>query len=703
MSGRPTALGMLLVGPLLLSVSFFEAAEALTPTQSSRSRGSGTISAKHREFMDIVAYIIDRNEKRIFGSLTTEWQRKRFIEAFWKRRDPILVTPENEFHIEHMRRWQYVNDVLARDTPMPGWRTDRGRVYLVNGPPFRVHRYPNTQQLWPLEVWEYRDSPRPGMPSFYQIIFFKPRVFNEWRLYSPTVDGPEALLIATPASMSQIDLPRIASKFPIVFSAAQRVAPGYGALGSEAVIARTMAPPPPPRPLGLYYTPEGNVDVAFLSAGPIQLHIQAIGFAHPELEGYLDIAIEVPASETTFVQVDDHYVANYEVELEIETDGAGTWRDTKRQLVARIPKDEFEQVRNLPILFRERVWVLPGSYRVRGLLTEVATHRVGAANAVASVPSLAELVVGSPSLFYVTEDLRAGGDRGDWRPFIPWVGERLRRGYPVGCVVRVLQKGDEAADGLAAPPQNLEIEYRLLRSGSVVWSDHWSGQPAPRLDGSSWSVARTLHLEELPVGKYELQVIARLGGSDGAPPTELGLAGRRSIELVDEFLPLARLLPARSAQEGMASAHHRIGQQFLRRNDFASAREHFERAVRLEPQNPIFQIDAAKTLLLAGELSVAEFLLEGATTRAPDNQEGWATLGLLRIQQGNFPGAIDAYQQSLDVAPGTAVVYNGLAEAYLSIGETPRALEMLELSLQINPEQEQVRQLRDRLRRGDGG
>ena len=92
-----------------------------------------------------------------------------------------------------------------------------------------------------------------------------------------------------------------------------------------------------------------------------------------------------------------------------------------------------------------------------------------------------------------------------------------------------------------------------------------------------------------------------------------------------------------------------------------------------------------------------------ATTREPDNQEGWATLGLLRLQQQNFAGAVEAYQTALDVAPGTPAVYNGLAEAFLSNGQMPEALEMLELSLEINPSQQQVRQLVDRLKSGDLG
>ena len=436
---------------------------ALPPEAREPTAPSGP-APQHEKWLDLVGYIIEEDEKRLFEGLQAAWQRERFIEAFWQRRDPVPVTPENEFRAKYMRRWEYVNDVLARDTPVPGWRTDRGRVYLVNGPPFKILPYPNTQQLYPLEIWEYRDTSRLGMPDFYQIIFFKPRVFNEWRLYSPAVDGPEALIIANPSNISNIDLPQLATKFPMVFTAAQRVTPGYDVLGSEAVIARTMAPPKPPRPLSLFYRPEGAVDSTFLSAGPIDFDIQANGFVHAELEGYVDIAIEVPYTAGTFIELEDSFVLNYKLELEVETTDAGTWRDSAGSLVVRIPKEDFYRVDGLPILHRQRLWLLPGTYKVRALLTEVATNHVGAAEAMATIPERKGLVVGSPSLFYATEEKAPSGGRGDWRVALPLVDSRLRLGASVGCVVRVINYG---VDGLNAL-DDLEIEYLLWQEGEIA-------------------------------------------------------------------------------------------------------------------------------------------------------------------------------------------------------------------------------------------
>jgi tetratricopeptide (TPR) repeat protein len=256
-----------------------------------------------------------------------------------------------------------------------------------------------------------------------------------------------------------------------------------------------------------------------------------------------------------------------------------------------------------------------------------------------------------------------------------------------------------AGDGSGLPAA-LEIEYRVRQAGETVWRDTWAGEPAARSGQDAWDVVRVLHLEGLPAGSYALEVSARLR-KPASVAIDLGIVGRREIEIVDEFLPFARIMPLRAEGVDLARGHHEIGQQFLRRDDFEAAGEHFQAAVRLEPQISAYQIDAAKTLVIRGDLKMAGFFLDTALQREPRNAEAWATYGLLRVRQADFDLAIEAYRRSLDLAPGTPAIYNGLAESYLSTGQTALALAALEQSLEINPAQQQVRQLRDRLR-GDG-
>src|SRR5712691_599474 len=80
-----------------------------------------------------VVYIITDEEKAVFKKLTTHEEREKFIEQFWLRRDPSAGTMENEFKEEHYRRIAYANERFA--SGLPGWKTDRGRIYIMFGKP----------------------------------------------------------------------------------------------------------------------------------------------------------------------------------------------------------------------------------------------------------------------------------------------------------------------------------------------------------------------------------------------------------------------------------------------------------------------------------------------------------------------------------------------------------------------------------------
>ena len=86
-----------------------------------------------------VPYIITDDERKAFMSLSNDEEREAFIEKFWQRRNPNPDSPENEFREEHYRRIQYANEHFAAGKP--GWKTDRGHIYIAFGPA-RQHRLP---------------------------------------------------------------------------------------------------------------------------------------------------------------------------------------------------------------------------------------------------------------------------------------------------------------------------------------------------------------------------------------------------------------------------------------------------------------------------------------------------------------------------------------------------------------------------------
>ncbi len=87
-----------------------------------------------------VVYIIDNAERSAFLKLKTDEEREKFVEQFWARRDPTPGTPENEFKEEHYRRIAFANKHFG--SSVPGWRTDRGYMYIVYGPPDEIDSHP---------------------------------------------------------------------------------------------------------------------------------------------------------------------------------------------------------------------------------------------------------------------------------------------------------------------------------------------------------------------------------------------------------------------------------------------------------------------------------------------------------------------------------------------------------------------------------
>src|SRR5271156_6738830 len=88
-----------------------------------------------------VGYIITDEERKAFKQLQTDDERQQFIEQFWLRRDPTPDTEENEYREEHYRRIAYANDRFA--SGIPGWKTDRGHIYILWGPPDEIESHPS--------------------------------------------------------------------------------------------------------------------------------------------------------------------------------------------------------------------------------------------------------------------------------------------------------------------------------------------------------------------------------------------------------------------------------------------------------------------------------------------------------------------------------------------------------------------------------
>src|SRR5271157_387717 len=126
------------------------------------------LSRPYRKWLEEdVVYIITDEERAAFKQLSNDEERDNFIEAFWQRRDPTPDTEENEYKEEHYQRIAYANEHFAAG--IPGWKSDRGRIYIIYGPADEIDSHPSggsyerpmeegggETSTFPFEDWRYR-------------------------------------------------------------------------------------------------------------------------------------------------------------------------------------------------------------------------------------------------------------------------------------------------------------------------------------------------------------------------------------------------------------------------------------------------------------------------------------------------------------------------------------------------------------------
>jgi len=179
------------------------------------------LETPYRKWMnEDVAYIISDEERAAFKRLQTDEEREQFIEQFWLRRDPTPDSIENEFKEEHYRRIAYTNENFA--SGIPGWKTDRGRIYITYGPPDEKETHPSggtyerppeegggSTSTFPFEQWRYRYI--EGIGSDIIIEFVDPTMSGEYRM---TMDPSEkdALLYVPNAGLTLMEQMGMSSK-----------------------------------------------------------------------------------------------------------------------------------------------------------------------------------------------------------------------------------------------------------------------------------------------------------------------------------------------------------------------------------------------------------------------------------------------------------------------------------------------------------
>ncbi len=333
-----------------------------------------------------VVYIITPEEKSAFKQLSNDEERDQFIEQFWLRRDPTPDTPENEYKEEHYRRIAYANEHFAAG--IPGWKTDRGRIYIMWGPPDQIESHAGggtyerpmeegggETSTFPFEDWRYRYL--EGVGQDVNLEFVDPCMCGDFHLTSD-VNEKDALLHTPGGGQTLYEQMGLSTQ-------AQRIANGpFGAnAGPEQPIQNSkefdkmelmakIQSPPPVKFKDLEEVVSHKINVNLM---PFEVRTDYVKVTGDTV--LVPVTLQVKNKDITFVAKDG--IQRGTVNIFGRVTGitgrvAQTFEDTVQ---VDVPQELLEKTLEHSSLYWKAVPLRPGRYRIDLVVKDVNGDRVG--------------------------------------------------------------------------------------------------------------------------------------------------------------------------------------------------------------------------------------------------------------------------------------------------------------------------------------
>jgi GWxTD domain-containing protein len=692
---------------------------AATAVAASADDRIDRLSDQHRKWIEQeVVYIISDREREAFLDLEAEDEREAFIGAFWRRRDPDPLTPVNEFREEHYRRIEYVNQYFGRESAVPGWMTDRGKIYIVLGEPQDREDFSAVPNLYPTELWFYAQNREKSLPPL-NLIFFQEHHAGPYRLFNHFLDDPQDLMPAL--QLNPFEAP------VIVYEMLQEVNPSLAHASltmraDQGVSANLMQP----ERVGLdiqgllsdiYVSPYRRVDTRYIDAakearGLVESdylfnYVPNSGMSNvlpgPANTSFVHFTVEIEPQYMTlaFDEEQNMYYTAFELRGELTTPDNNTIVHTfTKEPFLRLTPSQFRDVGNRPFSYRDMFPVVAGDYQFRLVLKNRARSEYTIFESEVSVPRrvASEVYLGEPVPLYGMANLNDVPSEGEPDPY---------RTYQLGAVnlepngKRTIAVGNHimAYVPLANVPDEHELRASVVALDAPDVLDAEAKQPTLvteetyRLDMYEGPFVVRLPMEKLPGGRYRLDIA--LAPIDGDPI--------RSSSTAFAVSPLASIPRAWAIKESIDG--ERIGavkvalaEQSMRLERKDDAEALLVEALRDDPNLVAARVMLARFRLDQEQYMDAVRLLEPARAQAPDNVEVLLALGDAHFQLGRHDRAAELFEATMDLRRPDPAVLNALGISRAHLGDRDAAIEALTRSLELSPDQSEVQALLEKLR-----
>jgi GWxTD domain-containing protein len=472
-----------------------------------------------------VAYIITNEEKKAFKALATDEERENFIENFWRRRDPNPDTEENEYREEYYERIAYTNEHFT--SGIPGWKTDRGRVYIAHGKPDSVESHPSggaydrpsyegggSTTTYPFEIWFYRHL--DGIGDGLEIEFVDPTGTGEYRL-ARDAQEKDALRYVPGAGLTTAESLGLGNK-------ADRIS---GINNGNNNYQREQDSPfrrleiqvglmkPPSVKFGDLQSLAGGDSGSILDKDPVDFDLRIDFFRQSDDRVIAAFTIQTSNKELQFEEVGGLKQATMNIFGRITAVSgkrSGIFEDS---VTATATTEELNDARDRKSVYQKAIALTPGTYKVDVVVRDVGTGNRGIRNLGFVVPKYDEKKLSTSSLIMASK-LRVTNERDIGQQFvignakvIPNLTGIYKQGQEVGLYMQVYNAG---IDQTTLRPA-VDVDYVLTRDGKELLrqKEDWSGLSD---SGQRLTLARLLPTAGLTLGDYELKVLVkdRVGG-----------------------------------------------------------------------------------------------------------------------------------------------------------------------------------------------
>ena len=418
-----------------------------------------------------VLYIITGGERKAFVRFTTAEERENFIEQFWMRRDPTPDSMENEYKEEHYRRIAHANDRFA--SGFPGWKTDRGRIYITFGPPDEIEDHPagglyqrpmdeggGTTSTYPFQIWRYRYI--EGIGTDILIEFVDRTMTGEYR-HTMDLTEKDALLHvpgAGPTMFEQMGMMDRADR-----TGGLRGGGGFGSrrtnpferLEQWAKLQR----PPPVKFRDLEAVVESHIEYNTL---PYKVETHYVRITDNSI--LTGVTVQIENKDLVFREEDGLHkgIVNIFGRVTTLTRRIATiFEDT---VTIETTEERLPQQMNRSSVYHKSIPLAPGMYRLELVVKDVVGETMSTHRVALHVPKFEEDKLASSSLILADKIERVPTRSLGTGQFVigsckvrPRIGEEFRRSEKMGIYMQIYNLGEDQETRRA----NGSVTYKIAR------------------------------------------------------------------------------------------------------------------------------------------------------------------------------------------------------------------------------------------------